>query len=55
MAITLKDTHPILLQEPTMATDPVCLMIVDEDEAKFTSTVQRANVLLLLQLVQKEV
>jgi YHS domain-containing protein len=37
MAITLKDTHPILLQEPTMATDPVCLMIVDEDEAKFTS------------------
>ena len=37
MAITLKDTHLILLQEPTMATDPVCLMIVDEDEAKFTS------------------
>jgi YHS domain-containing protein len=36
-AITLKDTHLILLQEPTMATDPVCLMIVDEDETKFTS------------------
>jgi YHS domain-containing protein len=38
MAIKLKDTPPILLQEPTMATDPVCLMIVDEDEAQFTST-----------------
>jgi YHS domain-containing protein len=37
IAITLKDTHLILLQEPSMATDPVCLMIVDEDEAKFTS------------------
>lgn len=39
-AITLKLIRPTLLQSnevSNMATDPVCLMIVDEEDAQFTS------------------
>lgn len=39
-AIKLKITGTILYRNKaiSMATDPVCLMIVDEDDVKFTST-----------------
>ena len=34
-----------------MATDPVCLMIVDEDDAKFTSSYKNLKYYFCLQLV----
>jgi YHS domain-containing protein len=45
-AITIKDINTILVQNNevnTMATDPVCLMIVDEEDAKFMSTHKSLN------------
>jgi len=40
-AIRLKEINTILVQYnevKSMATDPVCLMIIDEEDAKITST-----------------